>query len=112
MSLEWNGDTVKRKMIEAAKWGVDKTTSECVIEAKNRVPRVTSTLQGSIQMRPAKQQGDDVVGIWGSFDVDYAIYVEMGTSRMSGTPYLRPSADSQYPRLSDRIKRKFAELTN
>tara|TARA_Y100000310_G_scaffold47500_3_gene44073 strand:- start:710 stop:1048 length:339 start_codon:yes stop_codon:yes gene_type:complete len=111
MSLEWNGDRIKRLATQAAKWGIDATTAACVREAKNRVPVVTATLQGSIEMRPAQQRGNDVVGIWGSFNVNYAIFVEMGTSRMSGTPYLRPSADSQYPRLEGRIKRRFAELT-
>ena len=79
MSLKWNGEEIKRKMIEAAKCGVDATTAACVRKAKGKVQVKTSTLQGSIQMRPAKVQGDDVVGLWGSFNVNYAIYVEKGT---------------------------------
>ena len=111
MSLEWNGKIVQRKTIEAAKWGIDATTTACVREAKIEVPVITATLQGSIEMRPAQQRGREVVGIWGSFNVDYAIFVEKGTSRMSGHPYLLPAADHQYPKLAGRIKRKFAELT-
>ena len=110
MSLKWNGELVKRNTIEAAKWGVDATMAACVREAKGRVRVDTTTLQGSIEMRPAQQQGDDVVGLWGSFSVNYAIFVEMGTGRMSAQPYLWPSADHQYPKLPDRIKRKLAQL--
>ena len=110
MSLEWNGEAMKRNVIRAAKWGVDATTAACVREAKGEVPVVTATLQGSIEMRPAQQRGDEVVGLWGSFNVLYAIFVEMGTSRMTGHPYLRPTADHQYPKLGDRIKWKFRQL--
>lgn len=110
MSMEWNGEEIKRKAIEVAKWGVDATTAACVREAKVEVPVVTATLQGSIEMRPAQERGSEVVGIWGSFNVDYAIYVEAGTSRMSAHPYLRPAADHQYPKLADRIRSKFAQL--
>ena len=59
-------------------------------------------------MRPAKVVADGIVGLWGSFDVNYAIYVEMGTGRMRAQPYLRPAADHQYPMLAERIKRRVA----
>lgn len=109
MSLKWRGEAIKRRAIEAAKWGIDATTAACVVEAKQKVPVRTATLQGSIQMRPAKERGDDVVGLWGSWNVDYALYVEKGTSRMAAQPYLRPAADHQYPKLAGRIKRRFRE---
>ncbi len=138
MSLEWNGETVKRNTIRAAKWGIDATMAACVRKAKGRVAVKTSTLQGSIQMRSAKMQGRAVVGLWGSFNVNYALAVEEGTRphvirpvnakalwwpgldhpvmsvNHPGTkarPYLIPAADSEYPKLAGRIKRKFAELS-
>ena len=139
MSLDWEGDTVKRNMTRAAKWGIDATTAACVRKAKGKVPVDTSTLQGSIQMRPAQMRGDDVVGLWGSFNVAYALAVEEGSRphvirpktakalwwpgadhpvmsvNHPGTrarPYLVPAADEEYPKLDERIKRKFAELSS
>lgn len=137
MITEWNGEQVKRNMIIAAKWGIDATMAAAVRKAKGRVAKKTTTLQGSIQMRQAQQRGDRVVGLWGSFNVNYALYVEEGTDphvilpsakkalwwpgldhpvksvNHPGTkaqPYLIPSADEEYPKLAGRIKRKFAQL--
>jgi len=111
MIKEWRGDEIRAKMVRAAKWGIDKTMSKAVVYAKSQLwlghGLRTATLQGSIQMRPAEERGRAVVGQWGSFDVHYAIFVELGTSRMKAIPYLRPAADVEYPKLAKRIKAAF-----
>ena len=105
MPLEqWNGDVIFRKTVEAARTAMDDTMARCVVEAKIRVPTLTTTLQGSIEMRPTRREGELLVGLWGSFQVNYAIYVEVGTSRMSAQPYMRPAADHEYPLLPGRIR--------
>lgn len=122
--LDWRGEEVSRKIIAATKWGIDKVLSECVVQAKKnwiRAPRGTppgppggfptvrtSALQGSIEMRPARETSDAIIGLWGSFDIDYAIYVETGTGKMGARPYLRPAADQHYPKLAGYIKRRVA----
>lgn len=110
MGLEWRGDDVKRHVLQATLGGMDETLAACVRTAKPMYRPghglVTATLQGSIQMRPAQLRGDVVVGVWGSFDVNYAIYVEMGTGKMAAQGQLRRSADIEYPRLADRIRRR------
>ncbi len=106
--LIWNGVKVTKKVIAATKAAVDETMAECVRAAKRLVPVDTSTLQGSIQMRPAKVVTDGIAGLWGSFTVNYAIYVETGTGKMAAQPYLRPAADQQYPLLAGRIKKRIA----
>lgn len=112
MSLTWNGEAVLRKAISAAKYGIDQTTSLCVVEAKSNYYEghglITSTLQGSIQMRPAIALGVIVVGRWGSFTVLYAEYVEKGTGRMPGQGQMQNAADLQYRELAGRIRRRFA----
>ncbi len=105
--LRWRGAQVKDKLLRAAKDGIDETTAESVTEAKRIVPVDTSTLQGSIRFDPAQIGRNKVVGEWGSFDVDYAIYVELGTYKMRAQPYLRPTADREYPKLKGRIARRF-----
>jgi hypothetical protein len=134
MVLNWKGEAVTEKVRHAIRWGIDSTTSACVIDAKSLVPVRTSILQGSIQMRPAEDFGDRITGYWGSFATAYAIYVEKGTRphmppvdaiekgmRVSrpeawrialaikryGTrphPYLTPAAETHYPSLGLRIR--------
>jgi len=105
--LDWNGDALKRKVVEAQRLAVDATMASCIVEAKSRVPVRTATLQGSIRMEPARPVGDLVVGRWGSFEVNYALWVEIGTHRSGAQPYLRPAADHQYPLLAGYIRAAF-----
>lgn len=98
--IKWNGDAVARRVEAAALKGVDETMAACVRHAKSNHPwrNRTGTLEGSLQMRPAESIAGRIVGLWGSFDVAYAIYLEM-----MGYAYLRPAAQAEYPKLSERI---------
>lgn len=104
MTLKWKGDQVFNNVMTATRHGIDETTAASVNLAKSTVPVDTSTLQGSIRIEPAKDEGGRVKGRWGSFDVLYALWVEIGTRHNRAQPYLRPSADSEYPKLAGRIK--------
>lgn len=130
-TLNWKGDEIVKASQYAVRWGIDSTLSDCVTTAKSLVPVKTSILQGSIQMRPATDMGGRITGLWGSFAVKYALWVEEGTQphvilpktkkalfwpgadhpvRMvnhPGTqarPYLWPAADMHYPSLAMRIR--------
>lgn len=132
MALEWRGPQVTKKVMEAARKGIDATTAACVGQAKETAPVETATYQGSIQMRPARRQGDRVVGYWGSYNCDYAWYIEVGTEPheirpknkqalwwpgaehpvkrvqhpgTEATNNLRNAADKEYPSLPGRIRR-------
>lgn len=109
--LDWRGDKIKEIVAEASRLGVDETTAAAVTPAKEKVRVRTRLLQGSIQFRPAERRGNRIVGSFGSYDVNYALWQEIGTSRMSAQPYLRPAADQEFPKLSERIKRYYEELT-
>lgn len=97
--LRWNGDKVLKEMLKATRFGIDDTTAECVRTAKPKTPVVTGTLQGSERATPAVEQGNRVVGQWGSFDVNYALVVEQRVNM------LRSSADEVYPKLRQNIKK-------
>lgn len=105
--VDWNGDAVKRRMLEATRRGADVTTSACVRYAKPLTPVITATLQGSIKIEPATLQSDKVVARWGSFDVNYALYVEVGARGRSGTYMLRRAADAEYPRFAQNIRAQY-----
>lgn len=102
--LDWKGDEVRRRAHAAARRGIDATTAACVLGAKSSHPwqNRTGTLEGSLQMRPAVAVGPAIMGRWGSFDVNYALWLEV---RWAGRyRYLLPQADQQYPLLAGRIR--------
>ena len=130
--LKWYGEAIKRKVQVAQRRGINETMAGCLREAKSRVPVRTGLLQGSLRMIPAAVKAGKVVGIWGSFQVDYARVVEFGMRPhvilpvnkkalywpgalhpvkvvhhpgTKGKPFLRPAAEKEYPLLGQRIKR-------
>ena len=107
------GDELVTATEEAARLGIDETAAACVIGSKAIVPVVTTVLQGSIQMRPARVEKLEVIGEWGSYGVNYAIFVETlpAVNSTGQRPYLRPVADEEYPKLSDRIVKHYRRLT-
>ena len=102
--LVWLGDIVVAKEKAAAIVAVNQTMAACVQMAKGLVRFDTGALQGSIRMEPARVEGDGIRGTWGSFDINYALWQEIGTSVMTAKPYLRPSADFEYGRLESRMR--------
>jgi hypothetical protein len=108
MTLKWYGKDVLTALEAAAVDGIDETTAAIVPLAKAVVPVRTAILQGSLRMEPARKvMPRRVVGRVGSFDVNYAVFVELGTTRMRARPYLRPAGDAEFPKLAERIKRRF-----
>ena len=105
--IEWHGDKLLKRLAEAQRLGIDTTTAAAVAPAKRFVRVKTRILQGSIQTRQAVREGGRWVGRWGSFDVNYALWQEIGTARMSAQPYLRPAAEIEYPKLAGRIEALF-----
>lgn len=111
MSLTWNGDAIQQKALDAARFGIDQTTALAVTGAKSELypghGLVTSVLQGSLRSEPATIRGEVIVGRWGSFIVDYALFIEVGSGRFQGYHYLQNNADKQYPQLAGRIAARF-----
>jgi hypothetical protein len=106
--VNWLGDPVLKKVRDATKWGIDSTMSDCVVTAmsEHNWKSRTGILQGSLQMRPAVDQGDSIIGYWGSFDVVYARFLELGTRFIPQGKYtwLVPASERHYPSLALRIR--------
>jgi hypothetical protein len=100
----WRGPQVAARARRAQIVGINKTTGECVTSAKGLVHVDTATLQGSIRLEPARADGNGARGQWGSFDVNYALWQEVLPRGRGGKPYLRPSADANYPHLAGHIR--------
>lgn len=101
--MRWNGDAITGRVAQAAIQAVNETTAEAVSVARSVVPVDTGALKASLDARPAQQTGSGVSGEFGSYGIDYALYVELGTSRMRAQPYLRPGADAAFPGLPGRL---------
>lgn len=76
-----------------------------VDSAKRRVPKKTGTLSRSIHMEP--ESGNSVlVGT----DVKYAKYVEQGTAKMKGRPYLKPALTENQQRIQDQVQKAMKQM--
>ncbi len=121
MSLTWRGKELAASFPFAVRYGMDYVMSLCVAGAKVDVPRKTTILQGSIQMRPTTQSDKMFIGQWGSWSVKYALPVELGTGPfiirngfgrgilikhpgLRARPYMVPQTDKFYPMLPEIIK--------
>ena len=124
--LQWRGPEVLAKMEESVVTGMNHTMVDCVGQAKRlvRVSGVESGLNGpttpgpapgnlqrSITFTPAIIRFGQIIGQWGSFTCNYAIYQEIGPvtgKRLwAFRPYLRPSAAEHYPQLAGNIREAF-----
>ena len=91
-----DGVTVNEDNTEEASQGIQRAIDRALEEiglaaegyAKRACPVVTSNLRDSITH--VVEGSEDAVYV--GTDVEYAPYVEMGTSRMAAQPFLRPAA--------------------
>ncbi|MBS3927091.1 MAG: hypothetical protein KGZ65_00100 [Sphingomonadales bacterium] len=101
--VQWEGDKVFSEVGKATALGIDQILAKCVIDAKTEhaFENRTGVLEGSIRSKPAETVGTRMVGEWGSFSVEYALYVEL----LEGYGFLRPQADKHYPNLAEQIRK-------
>ncbi len=108
--VNWNGKRVERRVLVASRKGIDITLASCIAPAKRETPVVTGTAQGSIQFRPAVIKGRGAEGIWGSFQVIYFIWLEIGARGRAGHHMLIRAADQKYGDLAGHIRRALRAL--
>lgn len=111
--LEWKGDKLPPLLREAARLGIDDTTAAAAIAAKESHPtwhNVTGTAEGSIRGDPARILGTSVSGLFGSFDVNYFVWLEIGARGRAGDYTIRRAADKEFPRLPGHIRIHWSRL--
>lgn len=103
MSVNWRGPVVAKAVKEATRKGIDRTMSKASVYAKTNHPgwvNQTGTAEGSIRIvQRAREVRHQIVGIWGSVDVDYMIWLELKHGSA-----LRGAADAEYPSLTANIR--------
>jgi len=125
MTLKWEGEKLTRKLRRAEARGIDATMAASVLHAKanhsrgahsqQRFESQTGELERSMRItRPARRIGNQTAGRWGSQGIVYARRQELGFQgkdskgrvvNAPGYPFLRPAAESEYPKLAGRIRR-------
>lgn len=75
-----------------------------VNSAKRRVPKKTGTLSRSIH---AEVESD---GVLVGTDVSYAKYVEQGTARMKGRPYLQPALNENTTKVQNQVQKAIQQM--
>lgn len=88
--------------------GIDKTVKAITRDAKILAPVDTGTLRNSISDEIEK--GENVItGVSGT-NIEYAVYQELGTSKMVAHPYLTPSYQanklSLVPNIQEEMEKK------
>lgn len=103
--LIWHGDKILAKVREATRLAGDAVLIDATAQAKvpGWTPRDTGALANSITYERMQRAGSGLVGSFGSYDVHYAIYVEVGTYKMAGHHYLRRARDAVFPSLPERV---------
>lgn len=105
MRLEWYGQQILDQIRAQAAQAIDSTLADAAARAASLAPVDTGALKSDITYKPATKQGGVIVGSFGAYTVDYAIYQEMGTYRMAARPFIRPAADATFPTLLSRLGR-------
>jgi len=99
--LDWRGAQVLSAVKEATKAAMNETTMKAVEAAHTQLYPghgfITGLLHGSLKSEPATEEGGEISARWGSFDVNYALYIETRYG------YLRYGADAEYPGLAKRM---------
>ncbi len=96
---------------EAIAKGVEDTADQIVDTAQSIVPVRTGALRDSIHAEPTGDP-DAWRVIAGSDDVEYAPFVEYGTSRMAAQPFLTPAVEQHRGDLEANIERRLKELAS
>src|SRR3990170_3743568 len=106
--LKWRGDKIPPSIDKVVRVAINTTMGACVAYAKANHSFInrTGTLERSIRIvQEARTRAARSLGVWGSAQVVYALFIEFGTFRINALPFLRPSAQVNYPKLAPTIKR-------
>ena len=90
MRVKWYGKQVEMRVHKQAAEYLEKIALTVEAESKRLAPVRTGRLRASITHEVNEAE---LLARIGS-DVSYAIYQELGTSKMAAHPFLRPALDS------------------
>lgn len=80
-------------------------------DAKKNAPVDTGNLRASIESEVRLEGSDTLAGFVGT-NTDYAPFVELGTSRMSAQPFLRPAVEENRELIEDELGARIEEMAD
>lgn len=99
---------LEKALPEVSKETVQTATMAMEATAKEKCPVRTGRLRDSINSRIEEKGNDEITGIV-STDVEYASYVEYGTSKMSAKPYMTPAFNEHKDDIDDFFMEKLKQ---
>jgi len=90
--VKWYGDKLIKEVGLKCFQNMEKACLLVEGDAKRMCPVDTGRLRASLSHEMEKK-GDEVIGRVGT-NIEYGVYVEYGTERMSAKPYLRPALEN------------------
>lgn len=116
MTLRWEGDKVRDRVLHAAADGIDDTLrdADAAATASHEWQNRTGNLEENIITEAAHRDGNEIVGRFGTTYSPlkgtrsgfYGLFLEEGTRRIAPRPFLRPAADATFPGLAEKIREK------
>ena len=107
VQFRWNGARVKKLIGDASREALEETAARCVAHAYPNTPFLTTAARGSLRYFPAQYDPSRGWYVdWGSFGINYYIYLEVGSRGRLGGYMLRNAADTEYPKLQQRIRNR------
>lgn len=104
--FKWFGKKIQQKAGKAAERAVNQVMREAVKSAKQNHPgwdNITTAAEGSVRILDfAKFRSGVAVGLWGSRNVNYVIWLELNHGS-----FLRRAGDIEYKRLPSRLAENF-----
>ena len=101
VTLDYFGNQIKTRVDKSTRIAMQLVVRKCVRNAKENAPFKSGRLKKSIRMVEKTSVVDffrrKKTITWGSFGVPYAIWQEMGTTKMEGKWFLRNAANKFYP---------------
>ena len=97
-NMEWYGDKVIASVENAKRGGLEAASLIVEADATLRAPVDTGNLRSSITHRVLSDEEAHI-----GTNVEYAPYVEQGTSKMAAQPFLRPALDNNKSRIEKMI---------
>ena len=101
-----NADLTKKNVREAAAVALEEIGLLAERYAKELCPVDTGNLRNSITHTVDEE---NLVAYLGT-PVEYATYVEMGTSRMKAQPYIRPAFENHMGEYKDRLEKRLGTV--
>lgn len=102
--LTWRGSEVKNALDSAIQDVMDATAAEAKAEAQALCPVDTGLLRSSIFAEVDARGGSSRRTLVLGANAPYALFVELGTSKMRAQPFIRPAIDRTAPRLTQNLR--------